>query len=526
MGARWRLLLKPSLADFLFLSMLAWLLLAGEQGGHKLLLDGDTGWHIRTGEYILDHGKVPSQDLFSFSRPGAPWYAWEWLADVVYALLFRAWGLKGVVLLGGVQIALFAALLFRYIMWRGANGLVAMAVGMLAVGASTLHYLARPHLYTLVLLVASLWLLERDRRRPTRAVWWLIPLTGLWTNLHGGFLALIACLGVLAAASALESVWLGVRDPRQWIGSRRYLLLTIGCAAATLANPYGWNLHRHLAEYLRSDWIRGAIQEFQSPSFRHENILQYEVLLFAGLLAAASLLRRRQVTEAAWILFWAHQSLASVRHVPIYVAVAAPLVASEVTSWCEQAFARLDRRSVLSILNRIGADIGAGFRWASLWPAVVVLGFLWVDYPIRWPRDFPEVMFPIPMIERHKEEITSLRLLTSDQWADYLLYRFYPHQKVYIDGRSDFYGSRLGEEYLRVWHGRHDWERILERNGFELALIPAEWPLGSLLKQDPRWRLLDDDGKALLFKRLKANEQAAGQLSKNLPAGSKKPPGD
>ena len=32
----------------------------------------DAGWHIRTGEYILDHHAVPHQDLYSFSKPGHP----------------------------------------------------------------------------------------------------------------------------------------------------------------------------------------------------------------------------------------------------------------------------------------------------------------------------------------------------------------------------------------------------------------------------------------------------------------------
>ena len=68
---------------------MGWLFVAGA-GWSVLLADGDTGWHIRAGEFILDTGAVPRTDLFSYSKAGAPWYAWEWLADVVFALAWRA----------------------------------------------------------------------------------------------------------------------------------------------------------------------------------------------------------------------------------------------------------------------------------------------------------------------------------------------------------------------------------------------------------------------------------------------------
>ena len=47
----------------------------------------------------------------------------------------------------------------------------------------------------------------------------------------------------------------------------------------------------------RSDWIRKVVQEFQSPSFRGENMLQFEALLFAGLIAAGTRFRRVKVID-------------------------------------------------------------------------------------------------------------------------------------------------------------------------------------------------------------------------------------
>src|SRR5438445_4390283 len=84
--------LMPSLTDVAFLMPV--LFLFGKlEGARTLLGDGDTGWHIRAGEWMLAHGRVPWQDLFSFTRPDAPWYAWEWLADVMMAWLHQQGGM-------------------------------------------------------------------------------------------------------------------------------------------------------------------------------------------------------------------------------------------------------------------------------------------------------------------------------------------------------------------------------------------------------------------------------------------------
>jgi hypothetical protein len=117
------------------------------------------------------------------------------------------------------------------------------------------------------------------------------------------------------------------------------------------------------------------------------------------------------------------------------------------------------------------------------------------------------------MATRHAEKIQSGRVITTDQWADYLIYRFYPRMRVYIDGRSDFFGPGLGREYVRHSYGQYNWRATVERHGFDVALIPVEWSLGSLLKGDPAWRLLEDDGKALLFVRVKGSSGLGGAAS-------------
>ena len=214
-GAAQRWLL-PSLSDFLFAALVLWLLAFTNAGSpNGLLQDAATGFHIRTGEYILSNAAVPQLDPFSFSKPAAPWFAWEWLADVAMAALARAAGLKGIILATTFLLGAVVWISLRHMGARGAHALASLFVMHLVVGAGSVHFLARPHIVTLLFLAAAFYLLDRDRLQPTRAIWALVPLTALWANLHGGFAGLIITLIILAAGSVFE---------RNWIAARRYAI--------------------------------------------------------------------------------------------------------------------------------------------------------------------------------------------------------------------------------------------------------------------------------------------------------------
>jgi len=513
--------LVPSISDWVFVSILGWLFF-GIAGASALLGDGDTGWHIRTGEYILATGNFPHEDLFSFTMQGERWFAWEWLADVLFALAHKA-GLAGVALLGGVVIAATAALLLRYMLWLRANILAALLLTLAAMSASSLHWHARPHSFTWILFLAALWLLEADRRSPSRQVYWLVPLTAVWVNLHGGWVAVIITLGIYLAGVSIEQLWSANRErltnPRLFSppAAKRYGLLLLLCLAASLANPYGWELHRHIAGYLQSDFILTYVQEFQAPAFRSESQRMFEGLLLLSVAMTALLVKRGEFAAALLLLAWAHASLTSVRHVPLFAIVAAPLLARQMTEWIERGAAA--GNSWLRGIEDLAADYGGqraartegpwGVSWLCLAGVAVVAVMLEVraESP-RWQASFPEVRFPAKACDSLKDRLAGARVLSTDQWSDYLIYRFYPEVKVFIDGRSDFYDPQVRDDYLRLMGADWRWPRIVDRYGFEAALLPLDWALTGVLKVHPDWKVVYDDGLAVYLERV-SNADAA-----------------
>jgi hypothetical protein len=496
----WPRCLRPSLGDLLAISLVVWLFSSG-QGWMALLADGDSGWHIRTGEWILKTRSVPTHDLFSFSRSGAPWFAWEWLSDVVFAFLHRYGGLAGLAALAGCVITLAFLVVFRHMLWRGANALVALGAVLVCAGASSIHFLARPHVFTLLLLAVSLWIVEGDRRQRRAAVWLLVPLSAVWVNLHSGFFALPACLAVLAAGMAVEA-WLNRAHCREkWLACRRYAGLAAACSAASLVNPYGIGLHRHVSSYLSSDWIRNVVDEFQAPRFRSENLLHFEVLLLVALLVAGYLITQLRIADALLVVFWAHLALGSVRHVPVFAVVSAPLVATELSRLWERRAQWWSPQSVGRILWALGDDLIGSFRRLSVWSVVLTGAVLILTPANRRPSDFPGSMFPISLIRAEHDRLVRARVFTSDQWGDYLIYSGWPQQRVFIDGRSDFYGPLIGGEYLQLMHGQSGWEGIFNKYAFDMALIPRRWPLVTLLDRDPAWRRIREDRLGVLYER-------------------------
>jgi hypothetical protein len=512
-GSKVAIKLLPSLVDVAFLMPVVFLF--GRMDGLLSLLgDCDTGWHIRTGEWILAHHAVPYRDLFSFSKPDSVWFAWEWLADVIFAALNSIGGLATVSLFAVLLIAVIFTLVFR-LARRKSNPVLAVAVTVLVVAASSIHWLARPHLFTLLFAVVFLNGLDRVKEGRTRiaGIPWLalLPvLTVLWTNLHGGFLVGVLMISAFGAAELLQ-ILLGPQREGRAAGFARagkYFLSALACLAASLLNPYTYHLHVHVWQYLRDPYQAEHIMEFLSVSFHHPIAIFFETMLAGGVLAGAWYARRGSYTEPLLLLLWAHAALLAARHIPIFMIVAAPMVAAAadaglrrlpvapVAAWLQRLAARFNR------LIRETSETDAIARWhlASLAGVALVAALLYAPHPPkRFRAEFDPKRYPadaVSVLGRYP----AARVFTFDQWGDYLIYRLYPRSRVFVDGRSDFYGDAFETKLLDVLNVNYGWDQTLSRFGVDTVLMPPNSPLTGALKESSRWRVVYDDGVALVFR--------------------------
>ena len=503
----------PSLTDFAFLLPIAFLF-GRMDGVQTLLSDCDTGWHIRTGDWMVANRVVPTHDVFSFSKPNGVWFAWEWLSDLVFSGLNHVGGLRAVVLLSLLLLCVIFTLVFR-LAARHANPLVAIVVTVLAVASSSVHWLARPHLFTLLFLALFFLLLERVREgRPRLAgipYFVLLPAaTVLWTNLHGGFIIGILMVAIYGAGDLLTVAFSAdpaMRRPAakraaSWFGT------ALACLAASLVNPYGWRLHVHLFEYLRDPYASQHISEFFTLSFHHPAAIFFEALL---LLSAASVFwygSQGRFTESLLLLLFGHAGLLAARNVPLFAIVSAPLVAAAVDAW----LLRLPHLAVAGWLRNAGARFNAMAAQTAetdalpRWHLVSAAGFALVAAilfapapPKQFRSEYDPKSYPAAAVEVLRRDV-SARVFTHDEWGDYLIWRLYPTGKVFVDGRSDFYGDDFENKYIDVLSVKKGWEQILDGFGVNTILLPPSIPLAGVLKESSRWRVVYDDGVALIFR--------------------------
>jgi hypothetical protein len=479
-----------SVLAFLFPVFGAYFLFGGLD---SLLSDPNTGVHVRAGQWILAHHAVPRHDIFSFTLPGHTWCDWEWLSDVIYAAIHRISGLTGIAALSLVLLC-FVLLIVYGTARMYSNRAVAFATALLVMGATTIHWLARPHLFTWLFVAVFCLAVERTRRSGKKRALLVLPvLTGLWVQLHPGFLAGIGLLGVWCLGEVARAL-ISKDSERQREGlrwARWFGLTAAGCLAVSVVNPYGFELLRHIGGYLFAPTtVTAHVVEWLSPDFRNPRLSWFELLIPLG--AAAGLWHgmRQRFAWCGMTFLTLHFALVSVRNVPIFAIVSAAPVASLL----DNLFRRFVPRRHIQAPHQAN---GLARRAAEAVVAYGVVAGLLVGASVcSRPRMAEEDKLPVAA-SRH---LPSGRLFTTDQWADYLIYRE-PQRRVFFDDRSDFYGSAFVRDYLTVMDGKPGWQTVLERYGLLVAMVPAKSSIAALLDESPSWTKQYQDSTAVIFVR-------------------------
>jgi len=506
---RW---LVPSVTDCLFVAVLTMLLFTPLSV--RLLGDAGIGWHIRTGQLILATHAIPRMDPFSSTMAGKPWFAWEWLYDVAAGKLESALGLNGVVWFTALVIAAVFAGTFRWLTRRGANFAVALVLVLLALAASTIHFLARPHvlswLFTLIWF-AVLDCSEREGLGAQRKLWSLPLLMLLWVNVHGGFLAGFVLLGIFWVAAAWK--WFSTTDTRigdslEKIGARQQTLhLTlagVGTVAASLINPYGWNLYAHVYSYLSDRFLMDHIDEFQSPNFHGVAQRCFAVLFLIAVATIAVRGRELRLSGLLTVLFAMYAGLYASRSIPLssilLVMVVGPLMGRK-----ESRFAQFTAgKRTESFLERM-TEIELQLR-AHAWPlAAIAITLLIAANGGRVGSEavmnahFSPQRMPVAAVNFVVEKALHGPVLSPDYWGGYLIYRLYPKQQVVVDDRHDLYGSKFFKSYLKMIRVEPGWDEFLGEHPAGCVVLPREAALTTVLLGDRDWKAIYTDGVAVVF---------------------------
>ena len=506
--------LVPSLAGTIFSLLFVILSLAIPE---KLLIDCDTGFHIRAGEFILKHLTVPKHDIFSFIAPPPRWIAFEWLSEVIMAITHRLMGLTGIVILFSFLISLAYYLLFKIIQRQSGNIVIAVVIALLAMTASSIHWLARPHIFSLLLVIIWYYLLDLYQYKGKNYLFLFPPLMLLWVNLHGAFFLGFFLGGIYFLGNLLKFFF--SEGPERPSYGRKSKMLFFALAISLLVSLINPNGYRNLLlpfELLSSKFIMDHISEFLSPNFHELSLLPFEILLLFTLLILAISKKKLNIIELALMVLLTNMSLYSVRNIPLFAVVVSPILARQ----SEHALAGQTGKFAGFLRERhkniSPVDMSArGYLWLVL-PVVFVLGLAMsgrIDY------HFDEKIKPAAAVEFLKKESVQGNMYNEYEFGDYFIYSAYPQYKVFIDGRADMYGVERMKEYYKVNQLKPGWEKILDKYDVNFIVFNTDAILSRFLLENNTWRLIYSDKVANIFvKNVPLNHQLIEKYKNVIPA--------
>ena len=474
------------------------------QGYQKLFRDSDAGWHIRSGETMLAARSLPRTDPYSFTAAGHPWFAWEWASDLATAAVHRAAGLSGVAMLYGLAIAGGVWLWFRLHWSVGGDFLLAAAMSPLLLSTCNIHWLARPHVFGWLFLLASLCYAERDHGRfRARDAALIGVVSALWANVHASFFLGPAMALVYALAFFLRPlVWAFDRRP-EWLRARWFLQAAAVSALASLLNPYGWGLHVHVVGYLTDSALLSRIGEFQSFDFHAAGSGQIVACMLAAVAGGALALAERRPQHFLLSMLVAAAALRSARVLPLVALLLLPLANGAFSEWMRTASGL--RQGVRRGIDRFLAYSGnlrrmdaRGSGWAIAWTVPALCWALLEAPAIAARTGFPPDQFPVAAYAGVAKLPAGARLFAPDKYGGYLIYRSQGARKVFFDGRSDLYGAEFLRRYGRMVQIRPGWRESWNSFGFTHALLPNDYSLVPVLLA-AGWRPLYRDGTATLL---------------------------
>jgi hypothetical protein len=398
--------------------------------------DPGTGWHIQTGREVLQHG-IPKLDPF-LSGPPRTWIADQWLADVLFRVLFEYGGwpfLYGV--LGAIFFATFFCILYLSLGFQGISPPCAALASFFSLKIGLIHFLARPTMFGFLFFTLVIGYLRGVRQARSLLLWepFVAALVfSLWANMHPSFI-----LGLL-----LVSIFLGVLFLEDGVFSKsialRSCIIVFSCFIGTLINPYHFRLYQSVLDLGASRYFMRLHEEWMSPDFAE---LPGQLAFFmVGVIVCAH--RSRLLAQIRWrelslILVFSALALHSVRILPYLGIVLAAPFASSLTAFF-QRFSSLQRVSMFSHMPLLrGGVVGV---LCLLFVLVGGTSFIYAG-----PYGPTAEKYPYDELEFLKQQVNSadIAILAPPRWGGFITLYGDTSVRPVVDDRNQL----LGESLLR-----------------------------------------------------------------------------
>ncbi|HEX8042966.1 hypothetical protein [Candidatus Deferrimicrobium sp.] len=362
--------------------------------------------------------------------------------------------------------------------------------------SSRIHWLARPHAFSLFLIVLLYQILILHKEDRGNYLYVIPPMMIFWVNLHGGFIVGFLFIGIFLLGHIFGI--LGSNGEERSISANKAKQLTLICTVSVLAacvNPFGVHAFLFPFRVVSESYLMNHVQEFLSPDFHGFAPYRYLLLFLIGMLAISR--TRLTLTDLVLVLLFTSMSLYSMRYIPLCAIVYAPILSKHGDILIQESKTRFTR--LLNERSGIYGKIDASAKGYVL-PLVVLVvlaGLAAGKIPVRFDKNTT----PTAAIDFLRANPLPGNMFNDDGIGDYVIYSLYPHYKVFMDGRSDMYGEPILKEYLKVAHIEPGWKDILEKYDINYVFFYTDSLLVRHLRTDSGWKGIYSDNVASIFLR-------------------------
>jgi len=445
------------------------------------LISVDTWWHLKQGELYVATRSLPTQDPFAFTTSGREWIKFSWLTDILFYVIYAVTGAAGLVLLRMVVFFLIILLLYRVLRSCGLHPLAAVLLVFVASLALRFRLFVRPEIFSFAFLVLNVGILLRLQTARPWTAYALLPVQVAWANVHASFLFGFLFPGLTLTANLLPGARIAAGWGRLHLDRSRLWHLTIatlGLPAVTLLNPQGFALL--LFPFRQNRMIRLTAFPEWMEVWRYPGLdpIWWEVPIVLGLVLVAFVVCALLLLawEGRWdpvgwgiVLSLGSYAILRNRAVPYFVLAVLPFLALALVRIGRRLAETADESGRRS-LERLGTVA-----------CLLLLGLSILDQAVltkRFPPGFGVAphFFPEGAVASLERLNLSGRVFNSYQFGGYLLWRRWPANQVFIDGRYDavLFDEAVLEAYREAHHSPAALDRLAAVYNIEILLLDAD----------------------------------------------------
>jgi hypothetical protein len=444
------------------------------------VIDNDIWWHLKVGDWILEHLAVPHTGILSRTAASRPWVAYSWLYEVLMSLAYRWFGIVGIGLYGTL-LTLGVAYSVYWMLHRLSGRLwTALVLAAITCWSFLFNGMPRPVFFSMMLFCITLTLLlEANRSGRVQLLYWLPLIFWAWVNLHIQFIHGLFLVGLLMATTVAQ------RLAEQWGIAPGFLLkprlpalpmigIFAACVLATLIGPNFYHPYVAVLEYSKAKFAYNVIVELQPLGFRQASNY-FELLLGAFAFFAIGWRKKIDPFKLAMMTICSVVAYRTMRDA-WFVAIPAAACIADFPAPQEE------REPAESWMENLGV-------------AAVVIVLLLV---IARGTDFTQ--YPVNAVNFLRQHPQPGPLYNNLGWGGFLMW-YMPDYPVAVDGRNDLYGDQLDELFYASQNGDSGYTTDPYLNEAGVVILAADLPLAKLLTVDPRFQLIYQDSLAVVFAR-------------------------